>query len=300
MIRHPISHPFRRGNLGAAVPGVVLTFALLIFTSMAACGQAASDGAEQAGGSSSADSVQAGEETPPMTEATAEAAPQRPLPTGPDVRGIDVSHHSGEVDWHQVAAAGYDFAYVKATEGVDALDPKFAEHWRALAELDVYRGAYHFYVSEDDPEEQARFFLDTVDWRPGDLRPVVDVELIGHGTEPGLADRLRRFVEIVEKEVGVAPVVYTMPNFWDANLGAGFEEYPLWVAEYGVAEPRLPERWDGWHIWQHAEDQEVSGVEKGADLSRVHPDVDFRTLLISPATEADEPKPDPQSPEETS
>lgn len=222
--------------------------------------------------------------------------PVRPLPSGGDVRGVDVSHHSGAVDWRQVLDAGYHFAYVKATEGVDSADPRFAEHWQALGELGVPRGAYHFYVTEDDPDAQARFFLDTVDFEAGDLLPVVDVELIGHGTEPGLADRLTRFLDLVEGELGVRPMVYTMPNFWDAHLGDGFDAFPLWVAEYGVSEPRLPTGWDGWHLWQYAADQEVAGVEKGADISRLHPQADFGSLLFSPPAEAPETDPAPAAP----
>lgn len=273
---------------------LIVGLSLLILAACQPGGESAdgaADTATDSGDTASADTTAADPVEVAAAKSEDQAPPPRPLPTGPDVQGIDVSHHSGEVDWQQVVDAGYDFVYVKATEGVDALDPKFAEHWKALADLGVYRGAYHFYVTEDDPEEQARFFLDTVDWRPGDLRPVVDVELIGHGTEPGLADRLRRFLEIVEGELGVAPVVYTMPNFWDAHLGSGFEDYPLWVAEYGVSQPRLPERWDGWHLWQHAQDREVTGVEKGADLSRLHPEADFRSLLIPPAGQDEDPRP---------
>lgn len=204
-------------------------------------------------------------------------------PTG-GVHGIDVSHYSGTVEWERVADAGYSFAYVKATEGVDGADPSFAAHWRRLPEVGLRRGAYHFYVTEDDPEAQARFFLDTVETGPGDLVPAVDVELIGHGTEPGLAGRLRTFLERVETELGVRPVVYTSPKFWDANLGEGFGAHPLWVAEYEVESPRVPAGWTRWHVWQWKDSHDVPGVEKDADVSRLHPEVDLEDLTI-PATD---------------
>ena len=194
--------------------------------------------------------------------------------------GIDVSHHSGDVDWPTVAAAGYEFAYVKATEGVDDTDPRFEEHWKALKAHGIVRGAYHFYVTEDDPERQAKFFLSTVDHEDGDLVPVVDIELIGNGTTPGIADRLRRFLEIVESELGVRPMVYTMPNFWNENFGAGFETYPLWVAEYEVDAPRLPEGWTDWHLWQYRGDATIAGVEKNADVSRLHPGTSLDSLRL--------------------
>lgn len=69
---------------------------------------------------------------------------------------IDVSHHSGAVDWQQVVEQGFGLVYLKATEGVDSADPMFEEHWRALGELGVARGAYHYFVTENDPESTSR------------------------------------------------------------------------------------------------------------------------------------------------
>jgi lysozyme len=175
------------------------------------------------------------------------------------------------------------FAYLKATEGVDNADPAFPQHWQALADHSIYRGAYHFYVTEDDPEEQARFFLSRVEHRPGDLPPVVDIELIGHGTVGDLRPPLRRFLEMVEEAVGVPPIIYTSPKFWDAHLDGSFSRYPLWVAEYGVAEPIVPTGWANWTLWQFEGDTPLRGVEKGADRSRVHPTVDLLSLRIPEA-----------------
>ncbi len=230
--------------------------------------------------------VAGGCEAPPEESAETETAAQEtPAPAAvscPDpCRGIDVSHYSGAVDWHQVKDAGYHFAVVKATEGVDAEDPLFAEHWRAVRDAGLVRGAYHFYVTEDGPEEQARFFLDTVRHEPGDLAPVVDVEIVGHGTQPGLPERLRRFLELVESEVGAKPIIYTEPDFWDAHLTDDFGDHPLWVAEYGVEEPRLPKGFERWWIWQWQGEASLPGVEKDVDLSRLnHPHVELADLLI--------------------
>lgn len=194
--------------------------------------------------------------------------------------GIDISHHSGDVDWVEVHAGGVHFAYVKATEGVDDADPMFEQHWARLKELEIPRGAYHFYVTEDDPEEQAAFFLSRIEQDPGDLPPVVDIELIGHGTTGELAPKLRRFLEIVEQSLGIKPAIYTSPVFWDQHLDDSFGDHPLWIAEYGVEAPRLPAGWERWALWQYAGDASVDGVAKAADLSRLHPEIDLTELRI--------------------
>lgn len=216
------------------------------------------------------------------TAAPAASAPRPAAPTphpcvtaalaAEPVRGLDVSHHNGAVDWETVCEGGFGFVYLKASEGVDDPDPLFADHWRAAGALGLPRGAYHFYVTEDDPDAQADLFLSTLGGEVGELVPVVDVELIGHGTAPGLPHRLRRFLDRVQAELGVRPMIYTDPNFWDANFGPGFEEHALWVAEYGVAEPHVPREWEDWHLWQYAENRRVDGVEKEVDLNRVHPE----------------------------
>ena len=195
--------------------------------------------------------------------------------------GLDVSVHSGAVDWTRVASAGHTFVFVKATEGVDLKDPAFDDHWRQLRGAGLIRGAYHFYVTEDDPEEQARFFIANVVLEPGDLVPVVDIELIGHDTPAGLPDRLRAFLAALEGHYGVTPIIYTSPKFWSAHFGKGFERYPLWIAEYDTEAPSIPEGWRTWHLWQWRGDAEVPGVEKGADLSQVNrTGVDLTALFV--------------------
>jgi lysozyme len=211
-----------------------------------------------------------------------------PLHAAGEVLGIDVSHHSGQIDWAAVAEHQYAFIYVKATEGVDAADPLFEAHWSELARRGIPRGAYHFYVTEDDPVEQAEFFLSRVEHRHGDLAPVVDLEVIGHSTTGDLAPRVLRFLEIVEERVGITPIIYTNARFWDAHLGPDFGRFPLWIAEYGVEAPVLPQGWSEWLFWQFQGDATVPGIEKGADRSKVRPGVDLGAHRIAapPATSA--------------
>lgn len=49
---------------------------------------------------------------------------------GGERHGIDVSSFQGQVDWPRVAGDDIDFAYVKATEGGDFVDRRFAHNWQ--------------------------------------------------------------------------------------------------------------------------------------------------------------------------
>ncbi len=224
-------------------------------------------------------------------------APRPPLAPIPEVRapvrGFDVSYHSGRVDWQAAAARGHHFGLTLATAGVDFLDPFFVSHWERMRQAGLRRGAYHFFVPDDDPEEQARIFLSRVLFEPGDLAPVVDVEtpFKQSGARPpdDLADRLLTFLQVVEKEVGTRPIIYTGPTFWNRQMDGRFGAYPLWIAEYGVDEPHLPMGWERWHIWQWRGNADLPEVAPIVDLDRVHPEVDLKELLIPEKGESASP-----------
>ncbi len=194
--------------------------------------------------------------------------------------GIDISHHSGDVDWQQVKAGGYQFAYVKASEGVDNPDIRFADHWQALRALDFPRGAYHFYVTEDDPEQQAKFFASRLQDDPGTLPPVVDVELLGKNTSGDMTATLLRFLEVLEQQTGRTPMIYTDPAFWDRYFRPEFSRYSLWMSEVGVIMPKVPFGWQNWTLWQHQINQSVPGVEKDADISLLHPALNMSDIVM--------------------
>src|SRR5690349_12591116 len=69
--------------------------------------------------------------------ATGTVWPSRLPAAAHDVRGVDVSHYQGEIDWDVLAAQDLDFAWIKATEGASHTDPRFAENWAAANRTDL-------------------------------------------------------------------------------------------------------------------------------------------------------------------
>lgn len=204
-----------------------------------------------------------------------------PASDNPAVLGVDISHYSGTIDWPTLASSDYAFVYIKASEGVDAPDPSFADSWRAAAGTSLARGAYHFFVTEDPAAEQAELFFATVgELGPDDLVPVVDVELIGRGTKDGWLDQLHLFLELVEKRYGAKPMIYTGPNFWNAHGDTSLGDHLLWLAQYDVDRPDPPQGWDSWTVWQYAENQSVPGIEKDVDPDRLAPGLEIDDLTL--------------------
>jgi lysozyme len=66
--------------------------------------------------------------------------PNQPSQVEYPVRGIDVSHYQGDIHWDAVAAANIRFAYIKATEGADYIDPSFQQNWDGASAAHVARG----------------------------------------------------------------------------------------------------------------------------------------------------------------
>ena len=182
------------------------------------------------------------------------------------VSGIDVSYYQGGIDWQSVKESGTAFAFARATYGTTKVDPKFSENWQVMKNAGVTRGAYHFFVASEDALEQANFFAHTVgSLSSGDLPPVLDVEAES-GTSGSLANDVQTWLSAVEQKLGLTPMIYTAPSYWNEYLTADFGKYPLWVAEYGVSAPKSVKGWDGWTFWQHSQSGTVAGIEGTVDL----------------------------------
>lgn len=185
----------------------------------------------------------------------------------PQVEGFDISHFNGAVDWKRVAQSKKHFVVLKATEGVDWVDPTFAEHWSASKASGLVRGAYHFFVAHDDPIQEADWYIKNVSLEKGDLPPIVDVERAEKSDLLEISKRLRTFIARLEAHFHAKPIIYTGPNFWNTYIKEPFEEHHLWVADYGVSEPVIPAGWKQWTFWQFTQQASLPGIEKAVDLN---------------------------------
>src|SRR5688572_13662578 len=106
-------------------------------------------------------------------------APTSTSAADPTTDGIDISHWQNEIDWTRVAGAGKRFAFMKASEDHDYVDPTYGLN-RARAKAAGLRvGAYHFAQpskTSGDALAEADHFLDTAVIDSGDLPPVLDLE----------------------------------------------------------------------------------------------------------------------------
>lgn len=193
------------------------------------------------------------------------------------LKGIDVSHHQEEVDWAKVKAGGFQFVFLKATEGGTYTDPVFASRREECRKNNLPAGAYHFFRPKGPVQYQITNFLNAVGrLLPGELPPVLDLEVPGEWKsnlelrsqwmEIKLEDRVKMVVqwcEAVEAALGVSPIIYMSSSFAAEVLGNApvLSRWRLWVANYTTdPQPRLPAPWTSWTFWQYSESGRIDGI----------------------------------------
>jgi GH25 family lysozyme M1 (1,4-beta-N-acetylmuramidase) len=202
----------------------------------------------------------------------------------PNAKGIDVSHWQGKIQWPRVAAAGYTFAFGKATEGTTYTDPTYATNRTGAESAGLTFGAYHFGRPGGSGTAgiianaiaQADYFLDVAQPQAGELPPVLDLETKGALAVAGLQQWTRAWLDEVAARTGVEAFVYASPSFWKTALGDTVDVadagYPLWIAHWTTnASPLVPAAsWGGhgWTFWQHSSHGTVPGISPQVDLDR--------------------------------
>jgi len=193
--------------------------------------------------------------------------------------GIDVSHWQGDVNWTQVGNAGIAFAFVKGTEGVGWTDSLFVENMTNGPDSGVVRGVYHFARPDLDNtgREEAEYFLSVAgDYlKSGYLRPVLDLEVRGSLGQTALSAWVLEWMQTVENQSGVAPLIYTNLNYVNNYLTNAVTDNDLWIAYWTIGcDPTVTYtipptgKWSDWAFWQYcvAPAGTVPGITTPIDL----------------------------------
>jgi lysozyme len=188
-------------------------------------------------------------------------------------QGIDVSHHQGAIDWSALPAQGVDFAYIKASEGGDHRDTRFARNWRASRAGGVRRGAYHFFTLCRPGADQAANFIAAVPVEPDALPPAVDLEYMGNcaagrPTVEAFHAELAAFLAAVEAHYGKPALLYLTQEFDEAYQVSARVDRPLWLRSLIFA-PRFGAR--PWTYWQVSNFRRLDGIAGRVDWNVARP-----------------------------
>ncbi|EFL88408.1 GH25 family lysozyme [Ahrensia sp. R2A130] len=190
------------------------------------------------------------------------------------VHGIDISRYNPAVNWRTIKREGIDFAFVKATEGKDDVDPSFSKWWQQAGASGIPRSAYHFYYFCATPEAQAANYIRTVPKSQRSLPPILDVEW--NPSSPSCKGRpapakvravLAKWLTIIEAHYGQKPIIYTTVDFHAENLSNGeLPGYQYWLRSV-KAEPKYIYGSRPWTFWQYTGTGKIRGIEGPVDIN---------------------------------
>jgi GH25 family lysozyme M1 (1,4-beta-N-acetylmuramidase) len=207
------------------------------------------------------------------------------------ITGIDVSHWQGNINWNSVKNDGVEFAFAKATEGVDFIDSRYVQNMNNASAAGVLIGPYHFarpdssYTNPLDAANEANDFVDAIEpyyQTPGQfLRPVLDVEFPfvptsaqaasqGMTVKQFVSNWTRSFIAVVENRLGFAPLIYTNSSGAENYFETDLTQYDLWIANWSYTPPAEPppsayDPWSDWEFWQWTDSWSVAGVAGNVD-----------------------------------
>jgi lysozyme len=192
-----------------------------------------------------------------------------PFPWNYPIRGLDISHHQGSIDWGKLGKAKVDFVYIKATEGVDYTDHLFASNWQGAQRADIKRGAYHFFSLCKPGIDQARNFIKTVKLSKGDLPPAIDLEFGGNCTKIPSRTQLVAELQAFEKEIytayAVRPIYYVTEDFFEHYFKGQEPSNALWIR--GIYHKPKFMKNAKCKFWQYSSIGYVNGIHGRVDLN---------------------------------
>jgi lysozyme len=195
------------------------------------------------------------------------------------IRGIDVSHYQGIIDWFEVKRGGFEFAFIKSTDGVDFKDPMSVPNVVEARSAGVDCGLYHFLRHGQIAEQFAAFKM----WYSGrvTLPPVCDAET-SDLTATEVLNFLQMFPVKVHNDIVIKdPILYTdlytiaRWNQAEPEVVQSLANYPLWIAapdegsalDPGASLADLIAPWKEYSFRQFAPDR-IAGITTLVDIDR--------------------------------
>ncbi|NEH59826.1 hypothetical protein GR198_29325 [Rhizobium leguminosarum] len=196
-------------------------------------------------------------------------------PDAYEIIGIDISHHSGQLNWEKIKAANVDFAFTKATEGATFVDKRFKENWNGARDMKIARGAYHVVNFCKDAESQFKNIATVVPAETDAMPVVIDLEWFEDGPAArsqkscrdikSTREMLHQLLERVALHYKKPPMIFAHEQGVRELLGNEFNDYALWLQDWtkdGTPEAYGPQLsgTNPWTFWQYAGNTEFAGI----------------------------------------
>lgn len=190
------------------------------------------------------------------------------------IKGIDVSHNNGKVDWAAVKRAGFKFAMIRVGFGKDNLDKQFYTNVNGALSHGLKIGIYHYSyaLTVADAKKEADFIVSTLKQcglTPEKLIGVYyDMEdADGYKSRYGMPSKqvITNICSVVINalwKVGYTTGIYANNDWLDNHIDMRqLGGCALWLAQPGASKPRRK-----CNIWQYTFTAKIAGKIFDADI----------------------------------
>lgn len=192
------------------------------------------------------------------------------------IKGIDISHWQGKVDFPTVKNQGFDFVMIRAAagnkNGILYLDNMFETYYQAAKAAGMNIGAY-FYASGlfHEPgrgRKEAEYFYNIIKGKTFEYPVALDIECSPAGYNTATTQNAIVFCEYLEN-LGYYVVIYAsdISGFKSRLNLASLTAYDKWVARYNTSGPQIVQDWGIWQFGgstNYLANVKVQGVESAA------------------------------------
>ena len=182
------------------------------------------------------------------------------------VTGIDVSAHTGKIDFAKIRAQHIDFVYIKATEGSYFSDDNFEVNYKNAKSNNIPVGIYHFFSYNVGGREQANHFYANIIGKSPELPLVIDVEDWGNSvliSSRKVKTELKAFIDFMKGKVSNKLIFYTNEHGFDKYLKEDFDDYDIWICSF-KKQPAIDRKW---LFWQYSHNGKLDGAQGWVDLN---------------------------------
>lgn len=187
------------------------------------------------------------------------------------LKGIDVSHHNGTVDWDKVKADEIDFAILRCGYGrksVWQIDKQFERNYRECKRVGIPVGVYHYSYAKnaDDARLEADFMLELISGKQFEYPVVFDIEDPGQEaySRDVLTEITIAFCEKIEA-AGYYISIYSNADWFTNKLDLEkLKTYDKWLAHW-TKSPKWDNSFGG--LWQYTDSGRVDGIKTKVDMN---------------------------------
>ena len=184
------------------------------------------------------------------------------------MNGIDVSMYQKDIEFSKIPDV-IKYIYIKATEGVNYVDPSFIALYNKVKTTNKLYGFYHFMSEKTDPSQQAIDFYNAIKDKSYILIPVLDIESNTLGrSKTQVTDRALQFLRKFKELSNMDCIVYTYTSFANSYLDKRLSSYKCWIADYNKSQTVKPNYvWNSFVGHQYSGSGSVKGYNGQIDLN---------------------------------